>query len=644
MRGIDRSTVATTLGALIAALVVVAVPGTASAALPGTCNSTWNGSVSSDWMNGANWSPTGVPNGAAAVACIPAVGLTPVLNATVTVKAVHLDLNADLAVQAGGRLFANGPDVSQWAANTLVDVSGGRLGGTGIIEAHGEVDFSAGSVLTSINAGGGASSGSSGSLKVMSDGEMRVDDGLAIYTRYQVFIYGTATLGNDSFIAADWGTVYDIASAGAQMHIEGDGGYYQGFPVAGQPLSFFGVHGLLAKDQGSGTSVIDAAYAQAPSAVIKVNCCGTLALPDATAVGAQVVQGMAFATAACGAGATSVCQGSVNPAVDPMSVSLMIPGANPQASGVALQERGTPTDRRLQDDRQRGVRPRRPADAQRGQSGDPDPALLAGRRDEHTAGGGPGCAHRRRRPPDPDPGLHQRDPARRVRVVHRAAGGAHQPEHHRHRAHDPDLPLAPAPQQARRARRPDGAVGAPGRIGQARRPFDGSVVRLAWSPPANDGGAAVTSYRVYLDNKLVATTGGTTVDVKNAGKGTHTLAVSAVNLLGEGVRASSPITLAPLSKPRKVKDLRGSKGGKLTAGVKWKAPAASGGLEISGYQVVVVKKNGVKVKLSKKGRVGASVHKLIVKLPKGKYRFKVRARNGDGAGPWSKWTDLVRPR
>ena len=596
-------------------------------------------------MNGANWSPTGVPNGAAAVACIPAVGLTPVLNATVTVKAVHLDLNADLAVQAGGRLFANGPDVSQWAGNTLVDVSGGRLGGTGIIEAHGEVDFSAGSVLTSINAGGGASSGSSGSLKVMSDGEMRVDDGLAIYTRYQVFIYGTATLGNDSFIAADWGTVYDIASAGAQMHIEGDGGYYQGFPVAGQPLSFFGVHGLLAKDQGSGTSVIDAAYAQAPSAVIKVNCCGTLALPDATAVGAQVVQGMAFATAACGAGATSVCQGSVNPAVDPMSVSLMIPGANPQASGVALQELGVPP--LTVDSKTIGNEVYAHADQLTPNAANPATLTLRYSQADvmntpleevqvaHTDDAG----HQTQIPDCISGTLPAGFASCIVRPVARTSQNTtvtvlttQTSRWHLRR----NKPGEPGDQTA-----PSAPQGASAKLAE---PFDGSVVRLAWSPPANDGGAAVTSYRVYLDNKLVATTGGTTVDVKNAGKGTHTLAVSAVNLLGEGVRASSPITLALLSKPRKVKDLRGSKGGKLTAGVKWKAPAASGGLEISGYQVVVVKKNGVKVKLSKKGRVGASVHKLIVKLPKGKYRFKVRARNGDGAGPWSKWTDLVRPR
>ena len=37
-------------------------------------------------------------------------------------------------------------------------------------------------------------------------------------------------------------------------------------------------------------------------------------------------------------------------------------------------------------------------------------------------------------------------------------------------------------------------------------PFDGSQLGLTWQPPANDGGAAVSAYRVYRDGVLVATT------------------------------------------------------------------------------------------------------------------------------------------
>ena len=127
---------------------------------------------------------------------------------------------------AGGGLFTNGATVSAWAPDSFVAVSGGRLGGTGRIETHGDVTFSNGTVLTSINAAGGTSyGGSNGNLRIMSDGEMRVDDGLALYTRYRIDVDGSVTLINDtSFMTGDWGTATDILPTG-RFTIDGDGGY-----------------------------------------------------------------------------------------------------------------------------------------------------------------------------------------------------------------------------------------------------------------------------------------------------------------------------------------------------------------------------------------------------------------------------------
>ena len=42
--------------------------------------------------------------------------------------------------------------------------------------------------------------------------------------------------------------------------------------------------------------------------------------------------------------------------------------------------------------------------------------------------------------------------------------------------------------------------------------------------------------------------------------------------------------------------------------------------------------------------VKAATLKYLFKLKPGRYVFKVRARNADRWGPWSKPTDLVRPR
>ena len=88
-------------------------------------------------------------------------------------------------------------------------------------------------------------------------------------------------------------------------------------------------------------------------------------------------------------------------------------------------------------------------------------------------------------------------------------------------------------------------------------------------------------------------------------------------------------------------EVQGKKGGKLTAGAKWKAPADAGGFAITKYKVAVFKKNGKKVDTKV---VKADKLKFLFKLKPGKYFLKVKARNTDRWGPWSKKTDLVRPR
>ena len=152
----------------------------------------------------------------------------------------------------------------------------------------------------------------------------------------------------------------------------------------------------------------------------------------------------------------------------------------------------------------------------------------------------------------------------------------------------------------------------------------------------------MSAYRVFRDGQLLfATDGSTSAVVSDPGPGDHTFSVAAVNIVGASAGANAAVSIDKLSKPRKVKPVKGKKGGKLTAGAKWKAPADAGGFAISKYKVAVFKKNGKKVDTKV---VTAGQLKFLFKLKPGRYYLKVKARNADTWGPWSKKSDLVRPR
>ena len=172
-------------------------------------------------------------------------------------------------------------------------------------------------------------------------------------------------------------------------------------------------------------------------------------------------------------------------------------------------------------------------------------------------------------------------------------------------------------------------------------PFDGTAHTVAWAAPASSGAGPVAGYRVSLDGAVVSSPTSTSMVLTDPGPGQHTITVAAVSAAGQGPAATATTTVAALSKPRKVNEVQGKKGGKLTAGATWKAPADAGGFALTGYKVAVFKKNGKKVDTKV---VAAAKLKVLFKLKPGKYFLKVKARNSDRWGPWSKPSDLVRPR
>ncbi len=639
--GRSRATgVLAALGALVAALLVVVASPSAVSALPGDCTTTFN-VVTGNWSSNGNWTG-GLPTGSS-VACIPSGRTATLSSGAVHVAKLHID--GALTV-SGASLFVDSSAPSVWDGPVLVDH--GTIGGTGLIHVHDFVDFTGGSVLSSIPGGPGTAwNGQHGTMDIAGAGTpeglgtVTVDDSaLSLRTSFAIGIFGDMVVQSDGFVTADWGTGTSVA--GGRLELNGDGGYYQGSPVDGRTVGSLFNNGTIAKTGGGSTSIVDAAYTQSATGALEVDCCATLAFAGGQVVSGKVQPSMSLGTGACGAGTTSICNGSVDPAVDPSSVVLKLSGNDGNSAAVQVQELALPAA--TTDSRAIGNEVYAHAD---GLVGDPtQPATITLRFSQadvmstplaevqvgHISDSGvmtktPDCVGNN---------LPSGAPYCVVRPVTRTAQNTF-------------VTVLTTQTSRWRLRRTgagenfdQAAPGVPSGFSAAKAsPFDGSAIGLSWQPPASDGGAAVTAYRVYRDGVLVATTGGASALVKDSGPGKHVFAVAAVNGLGESVRASAEITLAKMSKPRKLTTIRGKKGGKKTAGVKWKAPASAGGLTLTGYQVKVLTASGRKVKVK---AVSAGKHRYVLKLKPGRYVFKVRARNATGYGPWSKATKPVRPR
>ncbi len=637
------------VAALVAAALSAVVVQAPADALPDICSSgaanvhVLDAGFEGDWSDSTGWT-NGVPNGPNEIACVDQSGLVLIDDSgptsTVTLRALYLDGSLTVSYAS---LFVNGPEESVVSYDFgVLHVEHGTVGGTGTITVHGGVTIAADSTLTSVPAVTGAPwTGPHGTLDVASDGYLQLRDSrVALLTRYALGISGFAELDGNAFVAADWGTTTSIG-AGGTLALTNEGGYYQGSPVPGQPVGTLVNSGVIEKGDPSTTSVVDAAYTQTASGAVHV-VGGTLAFAGPQLFAAQVEPAMSFGTGACGAGTQAVCGGSVDPAVDPSSVMFQVSSGNGAPAEVQVQELAKPVP--TTDSRALGNDVYAHAD---GLVSDPaQPATITLRFSQADVMSTPlaevQVAH------ISDAGVMTKAPDCVGQAL--PAGAAYCVVRPVTRTAQNTFVTVHTTQTSRWRLRRTGAgenfdqtapSGPQAVTVTPAPPGDGSVVRLSWVAPANDGGAEVASYLVFVDGVQVATTTGLSADVRNAGPGAHTLEVAAVNAVGASARVGATITLKKLSKPRKLATLRGKKGGKKTAGVKWLAPAASGGLAITGYQVKVLTASGRKVKVK---AVSAGKHRYVLKLKPGRYVFKVRARNATGYGPWSKATKPVRPR
>ncbi len=105
-------------------------------------------------------------------------------------------------------------------------------------------------------------------------------------------------------------------------------------------------------------------------------------------------------------------------------------------------------------------------------------------------------------------------------------------------------------------------------------------------------------------------------------------------------------TLKKPSPPRIGTASSGARGGIFTAVARWYAPSSNGGAAISRYRVAAQKLNSrnrvVRTYYSAHTRPTARV--LSMRLPRGRYVFKVMAWNKVGASPWSKASRIVTAR
>lgn len=176
---------------------------------------------------------------------------------------------------------------------------------------------------------------------------------------------------------------------------------------------------------------------------------------------------------------------------------------------------------------------------------------------------------------------------------------------------------------------------------------------IRWSPPAGNGGSAVTGYRVVragvdasgrtsLAMDLAADARSYTFAGLKAGT-TYTLTVQARNGMGLGPAAAGRVAITALpGSPKITSASSGSKKDKIISiGVRWSKPAKGGA--VTSYVVTATRNSNGSVKTT---TVSAAARSAVVSgLAKGKkYTVRVRGVNDSGAGSIAKWHKSVKAR
>jgi Ca2+-binding RTX toxin-like protein len=166
---------------------------------------------------------------------------------------------------------------------------------------------------------------------------------------------------------------------------------------------------------------------------------------------------------------------------------------------------------------------------------------------------------------------------------------------------------------------------------------------VTFTPPASDGGAPITAYRVQVitgatvvDRAIDIPPTATSTVVTGLANGTsHTFRLLAVNAVGPGALStpSAPVTPVAATVPAAPTGVSASPGIR-SATVRWTAPAPDGGPPVTEYRVQV--RTGTTVVTTITGIAPTATSTVVTGLANGTaYNFRVRAVNGIGNSPLS---------
>jgi hypothetical protein len=166
------------------------------------------------------------------------------------------------------------------------------------------------------------------------------------------------------------------------------------------------------------------------------------------------------------------------------------------------------------------------------------------------------------------------------------------------------------------------------------------AVKVSWQPPASNGGAIITAYRVTASpgGQTCSTTDAAACTVKGLSNGAgYVFTVKARNEAGWGAASVKTAVVTPRTVPGAPTKVKGTPSSRSVK-VAWLAPASNGGSAITGYEVVA--RPG--------GRTCTTTGALtctVTGLAAGKsHTFTVRAKNAAGWGVWSAKSPAVLPK